>query len=154
MPFYRLIATQLASSCLTAYTCIMVMRTPPCYCLLHDHSVHLRLISLPAGDALQLERVSSQVIILDPPEKLVLETRASGGYRRIRWMRNGSPASFVTRTDPFFTRVPEEFASFFEIFVREPTTARDLGVYRVNLQSTAGQTQAEEIVFYVTPYSK
>jgi len=142
----------------TTYTAVqlwgLLLVTTCCMAVLDGASMHLMLISLPAGDILRLEGVSSQVIVLEPPEKLVLETRASGGYQRIQWMRNGNPATFIARTDPFFTRVPEEFASFFEIFVREPTTMRDLGVYQVNLQSTSGQTQAEEVVFYVTPYSK
>ena len=43
---------------------------------------------LCTGDA-TLERVSPRVIVLDPPEKLVIETRASGGYQQFDWTKNG-----------------------------------------------------------------
>ena len=101
----------------------------------------------------RLDRISPQVIVLNPPEKLVLETQASGGYQKIQWTRNGYPIS-TDHVDPFFVSLPHEFVNFFEIFVRKPTTSRDLGVYRVSLQRSDGQTQTDGAVFYVTPYSK
>lgn len=108
---------------------------------------------LSSGGTLKLERISPQVIVLKPPEKLVLETQASGGYQKIQWTRNGINMS-RTRTDTFFVNLPNELVNFFEIFVRKPTMTRDLGVYRVNLQRSGGQILADEAVFYVTPYSK
>ena len=39
------------------------------------------------------ERVSPRVIVFDPPEKLVIETRASGGYQMFDWTKNGGPFS-------------------------------------------------------------
>ena len=90
-----------------------------------------------------LERISPRVIVLDPPEKLVLETRASGGYSQFDWTRNGNP----------FSAALQEFPNFFEIFVREPTTADDLGVYEVELGVGSG-SQVPEVVFTVTPYSE
>ena len=98
-----------------------------------------------------LERISPQVIVLDPPEKLVLETRASGGYRQFDWTKNGHPIT-LTQGQPF-TVTLQEFPNFFEIFVREPTTADDLGVYEADLVLTTG-SQAPEVDFVVTPYSK
>ena len=98
-----------------------------------------------------LERISSQVIVLDPPEKLVIETRASGGYRQIDWTRNENPFT-LTPGQPF-TVTLQEFPNFFEIFVREPTTVNDLGVYEVELLLNTGP-QVPELDFTVTPYSK
>ena len=99
-----------------------------------------------------LERVSPRVIVLDPPEKLILETRALGGYRQLDWQRNGEPFTLV-QGQPF-TITLQEFLNFFEIFVREPTTVNDLGVYDVDLILNAGQAQVPEVDFIVTQYSK
>ena len=98
-----------------------------------------------------LERVSPQVIVLDPPEKLVIETRTSGGYRQFDWNKNGNPFT-LTPGQPFTVTI-QEFPSFFEIFVREPTIADDLGVYEVDLVINTG-SQAPEVQFAVTQYSK
>ena len=98
-----------------------------------------------------LERVSPRVIVLDPPEKLVLETRASGGYRQFDWTKNG--LAFTTAQGQPFTVTLQEFPNFFEIFVRESTTADDLGVYEVELSLNTGP-QVPEVDFAVTPYSK
>ena len=98
-----------------------------------------------------LERISPRVIVLDPPEKLVIETRASGGYQQFDWQRNGNPFT-LTQNEPF-TASLQEFPNFFEIFVREPTTTNDLGVYEVDLVLNTGP-QVPEIDFIVTQYSK
>ena len=99
------------------------------------------------------ERLSPQVIVLNPPEKLVLEARASGGYRQVEWTRNGNRFTGV-QSQPFTVTAPDEFPNFFEIFVREPTSTNDLGVYDVDFFVNTGQTQAPEPDFAVTPYSK
>ena len=98
-----------------------------------------------------LERISPQVIVLSPPEKLVLETRASGGYSQFEWTRNGNPFMLGSGRFPISL---EEFPNFFEIFVRDNTTVNDLGVYEVEFILAPGQTQIPEIEFAVTPYSK
>ena len=99
-----------------------------------------------------LERVSPPVIVLDPPEKLVIETRASGGYRLLEWLRNGN--GFMVAAGAFPISL-EEFSNFFENFVRDNTTVNDLGVYEVELTLGTGQTgQAPEVQFTVTPYSE
>ena len=105
---------------------------------------------LCTGDVM-LERVSPRVIVLDPPEKLVIETRASGGYRQFDWQRNGNP--FTLAQGQPFTATLQEFPNFFEIFVRDTTTANDLGVYEVDLVLNAG-SQVPDVDFTVTPYSK
>ena len=99
-----------------------------------------------------LERVSPRVIVLDPPEKLVIETRASGGYRQLDWNKNAN--AFTLAQGQPFTVTIQEFPNFFEIFVREPTTANDLGLYEVDLIPNSGQAQVPEVDFIVTPYSK
>ena len=91
--------------------------------------------------AVTLERVSSEVIVLIPPEKLIVETSASGEYRQFEWSRNGTQLSLSE----------EEFPNFHEIYVRQPTTTDDLGVYEADLPPTAGQTNVQ---FFVTRYSK
>ena len=96
-----------------------------------------------------LERVSPQVIVLNPPEKLVIETRASGGYQWIDWTRNGFPFG-----DPGFPVTLQEFPNFIEIFVREPTTMDDLGVYEADLVIAPGQIQIPDLQFFVTEYGK
>ena len=95
---------------------------------------------LHTGDVM-LERISPRVIVLDPPEKLVIETRASGGYGQFDWQRN----AVAFGTSPFIVTLPE-FPNFFEIFVREPTNTSDLGLY----EAEAGL----EVDFTVTPYSE
>ena len=100
-----------------------------------------------------LERVSPRVIILDPPEKLVIETSASGGYQRFNWFRNGSLFS-PSPSALFHVVVPREFPNFYEIFAREPTTTDDLGVYYAQLQVATGQIQALDVDFVVTRYGK
>ena len=120
------------------------------------HYVAVVTFVLYTGDNV-LERISLQVIVLDPPEKLVLETRASGGYSQLEWNRNGNPFRTAENTgslSPFIITL-QEFPNFFEIFVRDNTTANDLGVYEVELILAPGQTgQAPEVDFTVTPYSE
>ena len=104
-----------------------------------------------------LERISPRVIVLGPSEKLVLETRASGGYRQVDWLRNGNPFRTAANTQslsPFIVTI-QEFSNFFEIFVRDNTTVNDLGVYEVELTLGTGQSgQVPEVDFTVTPYSE
>ena len=115
----------------------------------------LRIITsvLYTGDNV-LERISPRVIVLEPSEKLVIETRASGGYQWLEWSKNGYPFRTVENTQsssPFIVTI-QEFPNFFEIFVRDNTTVNDLGVYEVEL--VGGQPQAPEVDFTVTPYSE
>ena len=58
-------------------------------------------------------------MFLTPPEKLVLEVRASGGYEFISWNRvSGS-----------FDLSFNELVNFHEVFVRQPTTTSEYGTY-------------------------
>lgn len=90
-----------------------------------------------------LERVSPEVILLRPPEKLVIEVKASGRFARIDWQKNGV----------LITKTPEEFPSHSEIFVRELTSMADLTLYEVSLFPASPVTQIalpDELDFIVT----
>ena len=78
----------------------------------------------------------SSIIILRPPDKLVLEVRATGRYNLIEWRRN--TASFFSSNFPVTL---QELPNFFEIFVREPTTRDDLGVFTAALVPSVTTTE-------------
>ena len=103
-----------------------------------------------------MESVTPQLVVLNPPEKLVIEVQASGGYQKIQWFKNQIPFNSTNRTDPYFVRLPDEFSNFFEIFVREPTTVNDLGVYVVQLLSMDPnpQTEVVHVPHVVTQHGK
>ena len=71
------------------------------------------------------ERISPSTIYLLPPEKLVIEVKASGGYSGIIWNKDGNA-------------LLGEFTHFREIFVREPTNTNDYGTYDVFYSRTGG----------------
>ena len=73
----------------------------------------------------------SSIIILRPPDKLVLEVRATGRYTLIEWRRNG--VGFSVFPGSSFPVTLQELPNIFEIFVREPTTRDDLGVFTAEL---------------------
>ena len=91
-----------------------------------------------SGETLTISRVSPEAIILRPPEKLVIEVETTGRYEFISWTRNGNQFSEMM-ANSFFVRFPfvfptsSELANYFEIFVREPTSESDFGVYEVGL---------------------
>ena len=99
-----------------------------------------------SGETLTLESVSPTAIVLRPPEKLVLEVRATGRYNFINWKRNG--ASFASG-GAFQPQIPEEFPHFYEIYVHEPTNTDDLGLYEVELVPSLGQQATNEVDFAV-----
>ena len=69
----------------------------------------------------------ASTIFLRPPEKLVLEVISVGDFNYIFWQRNG--VTFSVAPNTAFSVTLQELPHFFEIFVREPTTADDVGVY-------------------------
>ena len=92
---------------------------------------HILLLLCPkpfTGDTVIIERVSPAVIVLRPPEKLVIEVRTSGEYEVHNWRKNENQFG----TSNFQVMVPEEFPNFFEIFVHDNTTDDDLGIYGVS----------------------
>ncbi len=65
---------------------------------------------------------------------MVLEVAASGTYGFIIWTRNGDVfGSSAAPADP------SEFVNFFEIFVREPATASDYGIYDIRYSGSGGE---------------
>lgn len=70
-------------------------------------------------DTIFPESISPMVILLRPPEKLVIEVHVTGRYSRIVWHRNG-------------TDVPQSsLHNFNEIYVQGETTTADFGHYQV-----------------------
>ena len=89
-------------------------------------------------------------VIIDPPEKLVLEVLASGAYAGLRWLKNGLSAS----VDPTFPCGPEFYPNFMEMYVMDPTNATtDLGLYDVTLIDALINPPIR-VTFTVTSYSK
>lgn len=97
-----------------------------------------------SGQTLRFEPVSPLVITIQPPEKLVLEVRATGGYRFIQWERNEILQGF-----PGFNPPAESFVHFSEIYVVNNTTMADLGTYAVTLNPSLGQRIPDQIHFTV-----
>ena len=96
------------------------------------NDISLRLFTSGSFNSM-LGRISAALITLRPPEKLVLEVSASGGYSSIVWTRDGN--TLGTSSAPALL---SEFTHFFEIFVREPTTASDLGNYEIAYSGAGG----------------
>ena len=92
-----------------------------------------------------LERVSPEVIFLRPPEKLVIEIKATGRYRNIYWHKNGV----------LLTIQPRQFPNYNEILVYGTTTQDDLGIYEVSVHPANILVQrnfpAELDFFIITP---
>ena len=107
--------------------------------------IHNIIPPLFSGTPLTLEAVSPSTIILSPPEKLVLEVRATGQYNFIVWNRNGNPAS----SSDFPVSNTDNFAHFSEIYVNDMTTMDDVGLYDVQLPGAPGISAADTIEFMV-----
>ncbi len=93
-----------------------------------------------AGNTIRIERVSPEVIILRPPEKLVIEMRVSGEYEVLFWFK-GTTSTFI----PGQMR-PQEFPNYFETFARDNTTADDEGFYIVQPQYKSGTSQTHDLI--------
>ena len=79
-----------------------------------------------------LEAVSPVDVILDPPEKLVIEVESSGGYYRHAWYKNDE--QLYPNDDTTFREAnPARFSEFFQVFVQDATNTSDHGIYRVDL---------------------
>jgi hypothetical protein len=89
---------------------------------------------------LTIEAASPAIVYLNPPEKLVLEIRSSGGYSRAHWSKVGNPGVPLSNMS---------FVHFREIYYVESTTLADLGRYSVYLEPLPGQKQSSEVYFDV-----
>lgn len=101
---------------------------------------------------LHLDRVTPETVIVDLPEKMVLEVETSGAYRYINWRRNGD--SYSSDEDDDFPASPERFINFWNTYVRNPTSPEDLGLYRVELVQMGSQDTRNSypVQFFVFPY--
>ena len=84
------------------------------------------------GSTIRIERVSPEVIILRPPEKLVIEVRVPGDYNVLFWNKGTSTQSIPGLMEP------QELPNFYEIFTRDNTTNEDRGIYIVTPQFKTG----------------
>ncbi len=102
---------------------------------------------------LRLSRITPQLIIIEPPEKLVIEVQSSGAYDVINWRRNGVFYSF---SNPDFPISSDRYFYFYEAYVRESTSVDDLGLYEVSVIYVGGQnTQlAGDRLFTVVCYGE
>ncbi len=95
---------------------------------------------LISGANIFIERVSPEIIILRPPEKLVIEVRVSGDYEVMFWCKTTISAFIHGQMRP------QEFPNYSETFVRDNTTADDEGFYIVHPQFKPGTTQTHTII--------
>ena len=84
---------------------------------------HTDMFSQTGINAIYLERISPEVIVLHPPEKLVIELKVTGRYQNIQWLKNAIP----------LTIEPQQFPNYNEILVYSTTTQDDLGLYEVSV---------------------
>ena len=97
------------------------------------HAYNYISITLATDDAaVGLEAVSPVDIVLETPDKLVIEVESSGGYHRHAWYKNEEQI-FPNGDTQFREATPERFSEFFQVFVQDPTTSSDHGIYRVDL---------------------
>ena len=89
--------------------------------------------------------MSPSIIILHPPEKLVLEITPSGRYFFSSWFRNGR--SFGS--PGFRTTSSQGLVDFGDIYYSESTTEKDLAEYEVVLNPNPGQVISNRITFTV-----
>ena len=88
-------------------------------------------MGLIAGENLTMEALSPPLIILKPPEKLVLEIQTSGRFFALEWHKDGNYLGFST---PSFTH-------FGEVYYVENTRAVHVGRYEARLIPFKKSTQ-------------
>ena len=71
------------------------------------------------------------MIFLRPPEKLVIEVKASGYYEEIDWQINGTLQAII----------PSDYPNYNEILVRGATDVNDVGLYEVELDPNSAASQ-------------
>ena len=84
------------------------------------------MICLITGENLTMEVLSPSLMILKPPEKLVLEVQTSGHFFALEWRKDsnylGSPGFSTT-----------SFTHFSEVYYVENTSAVHMGRYEARL---------------------
>ncbi len=101
-----------------------------------------------------LRSITQELVIIDPPEKLVIEVDSAGAYRKLGWARNS--VGFSLAPGAVFPATSERFFYFSNAYVREPTAEEDFGLYDVNLVGFGGEnrTNSPNQSFTVVPYGK
>ena len=119
-----------------------------------SYNVLFYKISITDSATVVLEAVSPVDMILDPPEKLVIEVESSGGYFRHAWYKNNEEI-FPNGDRQFTQDNPQKFSEFFQLFVEDPTDTTHHGIYRVDLiDDDNSATVLESQEFTVTPSGK
>ena len=96
-------------------------------------------------DSQAISPSTPDVIILRPPEKLVLEISNTGRYRFTSWARNGELAEIPSNG---FQAPPESFVHFGEIYFAENTAMEDLGLYETTVEPTPMSDQTTVDIFF------
>ena len=115
----------------------------------HPHITVSATLSLACytGEILSAVAVSPSIIILRPPEKLVLEITPSGRYFFTEWFRNG-----ITFGNTGFQNTQSRgIVDFGDIYYSDSTTEEDLAEYEVflNPAPSSGQAISDIITFTV-----
>ena len=100
----------------------------------------------------QLTAVSPYNVVNAPTEKLMIEVASTGGYFRHAWFKNDEEI-YPNGDSTFMQDTPQEFSEFFQVYVKDPITPSDYGVYRVELIDNSNQT-IQSVHFVSTPFSK
>ena len=104
-------------------------------------------IACYTGETLSVVAVSPSIIILRPPENLVLEITPSGRYFLPSWSRNG----IIFGNNRFKSTPSRGIVDFGDIYFSDSTTEEDLAEYEVFLNSapSSGQATPDRITFTV-----
>lgn len=116
-------------------------------------NAHFLHCSFTAEEApAQLTAVSPYNVVNAPSEKLVIEVESTGGYFRHAWFKNNEEI-YPNGDSTFMQDTPQEFSEFFQVYVKDPITPSDYGVYRVELIDSSNQT-IQSVDFISTPFGK
>jgi hypothetical protein len=90
------------------------------------------------GESMTLQAISPSVIVLRPPEKLVLEVMGTGRYLAIQWARNGEIRGVPGSA---FSPPQQSFTHFGEVYFVEETSVNDVGRYELVLYRSTVSTR-------------
>lgn len=87
------------------------------------------------GENLTMQALSPSIIILRPPDELVLEIQTSGRFFALEWRKDGASSGFDANS----------FAHFSEVHYVENTSAVHLGRYEARLIPFNGSAQVSPL---------
>ena len=115
----------------------------------HPHITVSATLSLACytGETLSVVAVSPSIIILRPPEKLVLEITPFGHYFFTSWSRNG----ITFGSTGFESTSSRGIVDFGDVYFSDSTTEEDLAEYDVILHPApnSGQATLDRVSFTV-----